>query len=107
MSAAVSNTTNGPSIEIMHSHANYSKDATKASLVPSPGAAGQITVTQIGSTKVLACWVSAPQDNVTYDVYYRKVSNPQVTTDDSVSCFLNVFSPPRLSLSLSLSLSLR
>lgn len=83
VSAAVSNTTNGPSIEIMHSHANYSKDAARASLVPSPGAGGQITVTQIGSTKVLACWVSAPQDNVTYDVYYQKVPNPQVTTDSS------------------------
>jgi hypothetical protein len=83
VSAAVSNTTNGPSIEIMHSHANYSKDATRASLVPSPGAGGEVTVSQIGSTTVLACWVSTPQDNVTYDVYYHKVSNPQVSTDSS------------------------
>ena len=77
ISAAVSNTTNGPNVEIMHSHANYSKDAS-ASIVPSPGAGGMLTVTQISIGTVLACWVSAPQTNVSYDLFYYHVQTPSL-----------------------------
>ena len=84
ISAAVSNTTNGPNVEIMHSHANYSKDVS-ASIVPSPGAGGMLTVTQISTGTVLACWVSAPQTNVTYDLFYHHVKTPMLVSVGDVS----------------------
>ena len=79
----MSSITNGPNVEIMHSHANYSKD--NSSVIPSPGAGGMMTVKQTDTTSILACFVGVAQSNVTYDLYFYEEKFPLIKTVDGAA----------------------